>query len=136
MRHGTCSYIYVYINVIANSVMLQLYVLYIFNIIFKIKQIVYSLRVGPFPPLNEKLWVRTCIYRLIRDRPNPVNSADNYFHNIFNFSSDRLKVLKVASFRDIFLSKFFMHSSFFFPVLVTCTAYYSFNYLYNNGQKR
>jgi hypothetical protein len=31
-----------------------------YNIIFKIKQIIYSLRVSPPPPPKAKLWVRTC----------------------------------------------------------------------------
>jgi hypothetical protein len=44
-----CSYICLYINAVAGSVMLYLQHDF-YNIIFKIKQIIYSLRLSPPPP--------------------------------------------------------------------------------------
>jgi hypothetical protein len=49
LSHGTCSYIRMYINAVANSVMLCLWHDF-YNIIFKIRQIIRSLRVNPPPP--------------------------------------------------------------------------------------
>jgi hypothetical protein len=59
LSHGTCSYIRLYINAVSGSVMLYLQHDF-YNIIFKIKQIIYSLRVIPLPP-QEKFWVRACV---------------------------------------------------------------------------
>jgi hypothetical protein len=48
LSHGACTYIRMYINVVVNSVMLYLQH-YFYNITFKIKQIIHSLRVRPPP---------------------------------------------------------------------------------------
>jgi hypothetical protein len=60
--HGTHTYICVYISAVGNRAMLQKYVRRDFyNIIFKVKPIIYSLRVSTSPPPpSENLWVRSC----------------------------------------------------------------------------
>ena len=66
--HGKCSYVCMYINAVADSIMLQLYLRHDFyNIIFQLKRIyiyiyIYSIRVNHSPLPNEKFWVRTCTY--------------------------------------------------------------------------
>jgi hypothetical protein len=64
LSHGTCSYIRMYINAVADSVMLYLQ-RHFYNIIFKIKQIMCSFRVSPPPPTHpypsEKIWVLACM---------------------------------------------------------------------------
>ena len=50
MSHGTGTYARVYINAVAGSVMLYLHDFY--NVIFKVKQIIYSLRVSAPPMKN------------------------------------------------------------------------------------
>jgi hypothetical protein len=50
VSHGICSYICMYINAVADSVMLQLYLRHgFYNIIFKIKQTIY-IASGSAPP--------------------------------------------------------------------------------------
>jgi hypothetical protein len=61
LNHGTCSYIRVYINAVAGSVMLCLQHDF-YNIIFKIKHKLYEYKayiLGVIPPPKEKFWVRT-----------------------------------------------------------------------------
>jgi hypothetical protein len=67
MSRGTCSYICMYINAVVDSVMLYLWHDF-YNIIFKIKQIIYSLRVSLPPPPNENFWLRTwCQIQVVRN---------------------------------------------------------------------
>jgi hypothetical protein len=66
LSHATCSYIYMYINAVANSVMLELHLRTDFyNITFKIIITYIYIASGPAPLTNEKFWVRA------RLRPPP-----------------------------------------------------------------
>jgi hypothetical protein len=58
--HGSCSYIYMYISAVANSVMLYLRHDF-YNIIFKIKYKLYIVSGSVPPPPLKKFWVRTCV---------------------------------------------------------------------------
>ena len=61
MVHVVISCICMYINAVANSVMLQIHLLdYFNNTIFKIKQILY-VATELVSPRNEKFWVLTWI---------------------------------------------------------------------------
>jgi hypothetical protein len=54
------SYIHMYINAVADSVMLYLRHDF-YNTIFKIKRNVYIASGLPPPSPNEKFWMRTCL---------------------------------------------------------------------------
>jgi hypothetical protein len=61
MSHGTCIYVFTYINSISNSIMLQLYLQHKYcNVIFKMKLKVYIASGSAPPSPNYKLWMRTC----------------------------------------------------------------------------
>ena len=64
MSHGTYSYICAYINTVANSVMLQVYLGHDFyNMIFKMKHKIYiALGLEPPPPPSEKFWDVPCCF--------------------------------------------------------------------------
>jgi hypothetical protein len=56
--HRTCRDICKHINAVSHRVMLELYLRHDFyEAIFRIKQIIYSLKVSPLP--NKKCWVHT-----------------------------------------------------------------------------
>jgi hypothetical protein len=64
LSHGTCNYICMYINAVANSVMVYLQHDF-YNIFFKIKYKSYIAsesvpRPPPPPPPMEEFWVRIC----------------------------------------------------------------------------
>ena len=62
MSRGTCSYICMYINAVANSVMLQLRHDF-YNIIFKIKHKLYIASGSAPAPSSEKFWMRAyCLH--------------------------------------------------------------------------
>jgi hypothetical protein len=63
----TCSYICMYINAVADSVVLQLYLWHEFcNIVFEVKKLYVALGSGPPPPQWKKLWVRPRFVGIVR----------------------------------------------------------------------
>jgi hypothetical protein len=66
LSHRTCGHFCMHVNAVSNSVMLQLCLQHDFyNIIFKIKQIIYSLRVSaPLPPMKNYGCAPVCTYRV------------------------------------------------------------------------
>ena len=60
MSHWTCSYIPMYINAVAESVMLYFDIIFITSFLKWNIHYIYTLRVSP-PLQNEKFWVRTCL---------------------------------------------------------------------------
>jgi hypothetical protein len=67
MSRGTCSYIFMYINAVADSVMLYLWHDF-HNTIFKIKHKLYSASGSASPLPNEKFWLCTwCQIQVVRN---------------------------------------------------------------------
>jgi hypothetical protein len=103
LGHGTCSYICVYVNWVANSVILQLHLRHDFyNIIFEIRYKICSLRVSPPQPLKEKFWVRTCSRSLSRAVWNLLASISV----LWSFSWSPLTQSKCATQANSWVSNF------------------------------
>jgi hypothetical protein len=76
LSHGTCSYIPVYINAVAGSVMLCLQHGF-YKVIFKIKHKLCIASGSALPPTrpNEKFWVRACSQQAVTVSDDQVMSA-------------------------------------------------------------
>jgi hypothetical protein len=77
VSHGTCRFTHMYVNVVANSVMLYLQNDFC-NIIFKIKDKLYITSGSAPPPPNEKFLVRTCVRQRYEDCERDGMSAGLY----------------------------------------------------------
>jgi hypothetical protein len=106
VSHGTCSYICMCINAVANSVMFQSYDIIFVNIIFKHKLYIASGSVSPPPPPHthkEKFWVRTCVDH------SPPSSADVKYEYKSNCASPSHLCLQLACYGATFTFSFIQY---------------------------